>query len=363
MAVYCAIVEDAVNNVDWNGTTHWGVDATSDKYNPTFHATEGARDAQYTSVHATINAWEGVRDGVASGDDEYGIVQGLWDNDDTNTFDIIGWTATSITIKAMGQARHAGVWDDGADSPHRVVVTDNGYVTIALEDNITYDGLQVHNTQASDSSNSCIRIADQGIVVRECILNAADSGGEGIDMNSAGVDGKVYNTVIYRSPESTDGEGIYCDNGDNLDVYNCTIYGFAQGCERDAGTMTVTNTISFNNGTDFDGTITVDYCGSDDDTGTNSQTPSGGNWANEMTNYATYDFTLDGAGAMYNTGETDPSGDSETLDITGATRTAPWSIGAFEYDVAPAAGIIQHSSAYSMRRKKEQDGEHIPGMI
>jgi len=358
MAVYCAIVEDSANNVDWNGTSNWGFDATSDKYSPTAHANQAARDAQYTSVHASLNAWEGVRDGVGSGDDEYGIIQGLWDSDDTNTFDISGWTVTTITVKAIGNARHAGVWDDGANSPHRCVVTDNGYVTISLEDYVTYDGLQIHNTQESDSSNSCVRVADTDTIIRECILNAADQGGEGVDVNTAAATTEIYNCVIYSEhAHAADGEGVYCDNATTVDVYNTTIYGFYSGCERDAGTMTATNVISFNNNTDFDGTITVDYCGSDDGTGTNAQTESGGDWANEMSGYAGYDFTLDGAGNMYDNGETDPSGNGETLDITGATRTVDWSIGAFEYDTgaAPTAITILATTYYDRIRRVSGD--------
>ena len=333
MAVYCAIVEDAENNVDWNGTSNWGFDATSDKYNPTPHVNQAARDAQYTAVYASLNEWEGARDGEASGDDEYAIIQGLWDNNDTNTFDIIGWTCTSITIIAIGNARHAGVWNDGADSPHRVVASDGSYISISMQDSVTYDGLQIHNTVLDDAATSNIRIGSTNSVIRECVLDCADTGGIGVLMNTADASGIIYNTIIYRSPEAGDGEGVYCDNGDTLDIYNCTIYGFGSGIERDKGTCTSVNNIVFANDDDFEGTVGITTCGSDDaDAGTVQ--PSGGDWANEMSGYAGLDFTLDSAGNMYDGGTTDPSGDGETLDITGATRTVNWSIGAFEYDVA-----------------------------
>ena len=73
MAVYCAIYEDSNY---WDGTTAWGYDATSDVHSPTAHANQGARDGQYTAGYTDIATWESARDGVGSGDDEYGIIIG-----------------------------------------------------------------------------------------------------------------------------------------------------------------------------------------------------------------------------------------------------------------------------------------------
>lgn len=354
-AVYCAIV-DANNSDYWDGTIAWGYDATSDVHNPTAHANQAARDAQYTASYNTISAWETARDGVANADDdEYGIIQGPWDVDDTTACNINDWgiTTGSITLRAIGDARHAGVWDDGADSPHRWVAANTSYITRIYEPNVTFDGLQIYNSESVDTSYSAIYAAsDINLRVSNCIIKTYHS--RGIRINGASVTAKIWNTIVYCEGDNGEGdEGIYLDSCDTGEVYNCTIYGFNDGIEVDevATSVTLKNNIVFNNADDFDDAVgvTIDYNGSDDDTGTNSQTPSGADWANEMSNYAVFNFTLDSAGNMYDNGVTDPGTGLFDDDIKGTARTVSWSIGAFEYDVAPSGTILPQCTSYYNR--------------
>lgn len=347
--VYCAIV-DADNSDYWDGTIAWGYDATSDRHNPTPHTSEGNRDTQYAGgVYNTINDWEVARDGVANGgDDEYAIIQGPWDNDDTA---VVGITFANvlnlIEMRAIGAARQAGIWDDGADSPYRLVLDPgaSGYLLRIFENNVTVDGFQFHNTNVGDNSYSLyVAAAHTGLNFSNLIINSNDAG-VGIRLNHAGITADIWNCIFYN-PHTLDGdaEGIYLDDVDTANVYNNTVDGFTDGVEVDAVNTAVAlkNNIIFGNTTNIDDAVgvTIDYNATDaGDEGTNMQTPSGGDWANEMTNYAANDYELDAAGNCYNNGVTNPGAGLYSDDITGTTRTVSWSIGAWEYDVgAPPAG-------------------------
>ena len=333
--VYCAIYGDSDY---WDGTIEWGYDATSDKHNPTAHVDQAARDAQYIASFTSVVAWEAMRDGQAQAtDDEYGIIQTLWDTDDGG-FYISGWPTTtgSVTVRAIGDARQqTGIWEDGADSPYRSVALATSYVIRAVEPNTTIDGIQIHNTIVDDTDNMCLEFTKVGVRVSNCILNVANGGGRGIDVYNVAVTIKIWNNIIY-CPHVISGlsKGIYIELANTAEIYNNTVYNFAKGIDKDSGTMIVKNNAVFSNTDDFDiigGT--VDYNASDDGDGNNPQAPSGGDWANEMSNYDIYDFTLDGAGNLHDNAVTDPGGGLFSKDIKGTTRTVPWSIGAFEYDV------------------------------
>jgi len=162
----------------------------------------------------------------------------------------------------------------------------------------------------------------------------------GIAWADAGSTVTIYNTVVSgfisaSSPADTDFYGCFLYSG-TCYLYNCTLYGNSVGIEAGpfAGVdVTVTNIISGNANDDFVctlGTITIDYCASDDGDGTNPVAPSGGNWANEFVNAAGGNFALKAGGNCVNGGTDNPGSGLYLDDIIGTTRVTPWDIGAFE---------------------------------
>lgn len=333
-AVYSAIIENGSTSDYWDGDIAWAYDATSDKHSPTAHPNQSARDAQYsTRVYSSCATWESDRDGNAqAGDDEFGMIQAPWDNDDTNGFNIQGWSTGTITLRAIGASRHAGIWDDGAASPHRLVVSDPNSLIQVVESNVTLDGSQIHNTVISDGNNRNIQCtaAYTGLVFSNLIINTADTGGRGIELINVAITAQIWNCVIYcPHTQGTASRGIFNSDASTLDIFNCTIYNFFRGIEIDSGTNVVKNNIIFENLEDINDTAssTIEYNATDDViSGTGNINPS--DWSAEMTNYATYDFTLDGGAECAEAGVDSPN--SYTDDITGFTRTSTWDIGAFE---------------------------------
>jgi hypothetical protein len=138
-----------------------------------------------------------------------------------------------------------------------------------------------------------------------------------------------------------------------VDMYNCTAYTGFRGFTRTAGTVTCTNCIAANQiaaGSSFNGTITVDHCCSDDGTGTNAQTPSGGVWTNEFVTDGS-DFALKVGGNCVGNGSDDPGAGLYSDDITGTARTSTWDIGADEY-VAAGGGVNTKIVSYYMARRR-----------
>lgn len=365
--VYSAIYGDSDF---WDGTTEWGYDATSDIHTPTAHANQGARDAQYIAAYTSVAAWEAARDGVAqAANDEFGIVQTPWDSDDTADPTIAGWTTNSITLRAIGDARHSGEWEDGADAAHRLVGGHSGSFLGIGENNTIIDGLQLHQT---DNSNTAYLIgttaAYTGLRFSNNILKCGQNS-FGFDFDDAGNEFKIWNNIVYSdNVQGVATIGMFMDSVGTAVLYNNTIYNFNVGIDIDAinTSLTIKNNIIFTNADDVNDAIgaTIDYNASDDGDGNNPQSPSGADWANEMSGYVGFDFTLDSAGNCYNNGLTDPGTGLYSDDITGTTRTVSWSIGAFEYDVgAPPTGIVQQSTAYVLRHKKAVDGQLVPGVI
>ncbi len=341
--VYSAIYGDSNY---WDGTTEWGYDATSDRHSPTPHVDQSARDAQYTAAYTSMNAWEFARDGASQvGDTEYAIIQTPWDSDDTTGTSIGGWSSDAIIIRAIGDARQSGVWEDGAGAPFRWVLGDGGSLVTVAEDNVTIDGLQAHNTVVDDNGNNVIFFSSvTGGTVSNCILNCANSGGVGINFGTGTID--AWNNVIYCPHEqggTSEGLIITCTVAR---IFNNTVNNFNDGIEIESASTscTIKNNISFGNNDDFDdaASSTIDYNASDDGDGTNSQAPDGADWVNEMSGYASNDYELDTAGNCFDNGTDDPGSGLYSDDITGTARTSTWSIGAFEFDsgAPPALNVV-----------------------
>lgn len=226
-----------------------------------------------------------------------------------------------------------GVWD-----ATKYVLFDNNTGSAALT--ISANFVRIRNLQIiakqSIAPRYCIQVISvpsggSDIRVDSCILKGSTAVNNlfGIYVNDADATLNIYNSILYNFP-GTNGCGINLNAG-VVNAYNVTVYGCtAKGFTRSSGTFTCINCISANNGDDFSGTITVDHCCSDDGDGTNAQTPSAGNWANEFTDAASGDFSLLVGGNCVGNGIDDPGSGLYGDDIIGTTRSSTWDIGAFE---------------------------------
>lgn len=333
--VYSSILEDGAASDWWDGTIAWGYDATDADYqDPAVHANQGVRDAQYDQgPYQSVSAWDIDRDGNSqAGDDEYGIIMGEWDNDEVLDTRNILFDSDSVILRAIGLSRschNVNFWDDGANSPYRIV--GENWV-VGVDFNMIFDGIQL-STSADDAVFNLGGIT--GSVISNCLVKMPDNG-NGLRVNNASAQFDIVNSIFYL-PGTPGGsaEGIHVRNCATINIYNCTVSGCNQGMERDNGTVNAHNCIVFNNVTDFDGVFNIiDYCASDDDTGTNSQNLNengSGEWAAAMPNYVTFDFSLSVGGLCTENGTDDPGSGLYSDDIKGDARTSTWDIGAFEF--------------------------------
>lgn len=339
----------------WDGTTEWGYDATSDRHSPTEHPNQTARDAQYTAAYTSLSAWEAARDGVSSGgDDEWAIVQSPWSSDDVTGFNIDGWAADTVNIRAIGDARHSGVWEDGSTAAYRLVDTPPVRGLIQTWESTTIDGIQFHNQEQDVAVSYCLEVnAAIGHKVSNCIFDGGDQGAC-FFMNAAAITIEIWNCVIYIGHTiDTGSDGIQSWNTSTCDIYNCTVYQFVNGIFRQAGTVTVKNCAVFGNTDDFNGTFSdIDYCASDDTDGTNSQDlneNASGEWTAAFTDYAAFDFSVkDSSSLLYDNGVADLFVDDDDIIGTSRPQGSAWDIGAFELIVA--AGVANPWYQYAQEQ-------------
>ena len=282
-------------------------------------------------------------------------ISGSWSSPDTTAVSISGLTTTStntLTITTTGSARHNGTWSStgyrliystAISNTTPIFITSNqGYIII--------DGLQIQMTNVGYSGIACIKQDDSGfsgnyLTIKNNILVGVDSGGiaGGIIINNNGTGGfsiinYIYNNVIYGGS----GNGISIVDESNIvnDIYNNTIYGTATGFNI-SSQETLINNIANNNLTDYSGTPGTHSNNISQDTSSpdsvyRSKTVSFVNTGSYNFNLATNDTSATGQGA-------NESG-VFTTDITGATRTVPWDIGAFK---ATAIIISPHTELFS----------------
>lgn len=248
-------------------------------------------------------------------------------------FDNASWVTDStryIKLTAAAANRHAGIYDNT-----KALVEGSraaGVMRILITVDMKIEDLIWHNTRQDSTSATCIYSAEPCIVaISECVIEAGATGG-GIRINDSGASWDLWNCTVIndQGPGGAD-EGIYFDNGVTHRAFNCTIRGFTSGIERDAGTAIVTNCIAYENTDDFEGTITILTCGSDDGDGTDPQAPLDGNWANEFTDHVNHDYSLKSGGNMVGKGTDNPGSGLYSDDIINVARSSTWDIGAFEF--------------------------------
>lgn len=264
--------------------------------------------------------------------------------------------------ESINSQRHSGVWDEGK---YRLEGSTQYGMIFVQEEFVTLEGLQIANAY-NGTTAACISYdninATNKLLVDSCILKAGgtSSGANGLYLTASITIAEIRNSVVYfDGTQQGNTEGVYADYCATLDIFNCVVYNFNDGIERDVGTVIVKNTAVFNNATDFDGLMTATYCASDDaKTGTGNIRWLNGatDWANVFTNYSATppDFSLKNyttAGiAIIEQGTSLASSDGIWRDIAGNERGATPDIGAFEYVAAGGSSIPVMMHHYNQTR-------------
>lgn len=263
---------------------------------------------------------------------------------DTSQIRFFSWTvdATHKLIvftpqggtESINNQRHSGKWDA---NKYKLVTTSSGYIIDTREDFVDYIGLQIEYAGVSTgvfgfifSSFTTAGTINIGYnIIRQ---TSSATGCRGIFPGNAGITVamtvNIYNCYVYdwtlSGTRSNDTD--YTVNIFNSTYYNNGTYGIRQS----NGTVTVKNCAVFANTDDFIGTMTIDYCASDDGGGSFPVTPS--NWSDVFVDYTNGDFHLKSTDTdLIGAGTDDPGSGLYSDDIDGETRTSTWDIGADEY--------------------------------
>ena len=296
----------------------------------------------WNDAYLSLSAWDAgeATDLVSDGDYHTVYCRSSGGTSDSEiTADLSGWTTDSTHyIEIIGADFPSdGIWDDGVYRRYSA-----GTAISVQTDFVKIRNMQIHcHEEAVDkrlrgiaienvSASSVIEI-DSSLI--RCTGTAGGNSNIGINQVGTGTT-YVYNSVFidwgpYRAPAIGGSWSVFQNNASGtMYVYNCTVFDTNAGlCNagiyNKAGTMTVKNTIvhSGQTGKDFVGTITVENCCSDDGTGSNAQTPSGGDWDNEFTDKDNLDFSLLSGGNCVNNGTDNPGGGLYSDDIRGKARS------------------------------------------
>ena len=284
----------------------------------------------------------------------------LYAVNDTTSVNVTGFTVNStcyVNIYTDATARHAGVWDGNKYN----LQLGNAVTGIAV--NCAYTritGLQIGVKTTSYYGASFAGIITEvanttitGNIIR-CVVDVWDRNNPntwGIDEDTYAGGHKWYNNIIYGfTMDTTNVGGIYIF-GPVSYLFNNTIVGCKQGIHTGSSV-----TEQYKNNLISGSTIPIQGNGGNDYTGCGYNATDSANWG-AGTDYTSrtgdrvsQTFTFSNAGASdyrITTGDagayqhgTDLSADSNcpfSLDITGANRTVPWSIGAHQPSGGSAA--------------------------
>ena len=274
---------------------------------------------------------------------------------------IAGWTTDAtrtIKLRAAPTQRHDGRWSTSA---YRLVNTSTGsdHVLECRVPYVTIDGLQVEvaGNRSGDKFGIGVYWAIDDVTVQNCIVRYTGTAPAGSrrGLNYSGgtaIRVKFVNNLVYgfkRGADTGTHYGIYLygkDVGTNL-IYSNTVADCHIGIEasRDR-TAKVTNNISIGCTTCF-----VMHASMVSGTGYNVSSDATANRGTNNKTGVTPTF-VGAAGGDYRLASTDTvaldagadlSADSYypfSTDAIGATRAAPWSIGAFEVGVVVGGGAV-----------------------
>jgi hypothetical protein len=306
----------------------------------TTNALEGANCA-----FQSLSLWEDARDAVLS-DVEECIVDsnGASHTVDSTATTLAGWTtseANYIYIHTPVSNRQAGKWDD---TKYRMVVNDAILLNITNVASlyITIEGVQFKRTYTSVQYATAVGTALYSTSVAKfdsCIF-VAEGANNGLFFNGdADQTAYAYNSIAYGGGSRA---GYSSAAAVNSYCYNCvsTKHTSALGYGFLSFDSCINCVAAGNTGADFSSVGTVDYCASDDGTGTNAQTLNAtNNYAAEFVNYTSEDYHLVVGSVAIDNGTPDPGTGLYSDDIDGDARGASWDIGVDEYVAAVGATV------------------------
>ena len=270
--------------------------------------------------------------------------------------------------ESINSQRHDGEWN--TNKYYLSIATSDEIIDIK-EDYVWVDGPQFYRTSNDVDAVGDIEVSGQNalnkIRISNCIIKKVDGTvGAGMKIGDTEAIVTIWNTIIYvdGAGNTSYSEGILNSNSTSTDIYNCIISGFDDGIERDGGTIIVKNSAVFNksDNSEFDGTLTVDYCAYDGNvdgtpTITNSILWENGatDWNNVFTDYANEDFSLKdytAVGIAIIEQGTPLLTEGVWRDIIGTERdTTNPDIGAFEYvSAGPSISIPVIMHHYRQQR-------------
>ncbi len=296
--------------------------------------------SSWANAELTLSAAVGDLPADLTADDSYTIhCKGA--TADTTAVTIASHTTDAthtITIQTDAADRHAGIW---STSKYRLSVT-NAIAIDVRSYFVNLDGLQVEVPTISSNYKDVVAYnygtyASGSICnMSNCIIRGANNATyyqNGVAPGIANLTTNIWNTIIYNISTA---DYSYCisinDANTAVNIYNCIFVGGDSAIRQVAGTMVVTNVYAGGSGSPdyIYNTITMTTCASSDITGDID------NIALNTTNFTnvssgTEDFRLPLGSALIGVGTDGPWLPAGSTDITGATRTSVWDIGADEY--------------------------------
>lgn len=240
----------------------------------------------------------------------------------TNTLTIIG--------------NYSGVWDDSNYTLGSTASRSGEWLSITSR-HITVKGIQIRHHYAFSATviggiyaygSTTGPVTIDGCHIRHTILTAGNV--TSILMGSSNIDALVINNVLeVASANNGAGYAIGSAGATSGRAANNVCIGFHNGIVT-TGTVDVSNNICFTTSDCFVGNYSGNYNISGDATAPGANSLINQVSADIFTDPANGDFTLKTGSSAIGAGA-DLSA-YFTTDITGATRTAPWDIGAFKYD-------------------------------
>lgn len=275
---------------------------------------------------------------------------------DTTATAVNGWaTAAASYILIESAPTDRAVKDEWDAAKYRLEVVDDDSLGI-IDEYVRVDGLQVQMTVEDGGTYACMyanTVATSEMRFSNCRYVCVVTSGHarGMLFNDADIVAKIWNMIIYGG----DYAGIKLGLG-TAGIYNCVVYNISayNAIVQIAGTVTVKNCACFKTANDFDGTITIDYCASDDNDGTNNVAESGGgvDWPDDFVDAANGDFTLKVGSGLKGTGTNDPGSGLYSTDMEGDNYVVDsWSLGVDEYVAAPPAGVPLQMMHYARMRR------------
>jgi parallel beta helix pectate lyase-like protein len=292
----------------------------------TTNATAGANRA-----YVSLSAWEAARQGVLA-DVEQAVCES-GGNTDTTACTIDGSTTDAtkyMEVTASATGRHAGVLSTGG-TKYLLSVNAAFAAALTLSDPFTrVSGIQVRDTSAGGTSGMAITVT-----AATCLIDAvliSDASGDGLNLTTGCGGTAVRNCVVYGYA----GEGANVRFGEAVTIDNCTFAGGTAGVGHGGGaSQVVRNCYAGNTSSqDFtDGDVSnpvYTTCRCEDGihgTATAYATGSGARFTNITA--GSENFHIQSGSALIGAG-TDLSA-TFTTDVDGATRSAPWDVGADEF--------------------------------